>query len=174
MTCQALSFTQPDNQTDKTRQEISRWGHRWRGANPKDIPLSSFPPGFWTHVLLVRRKGALTKGLHSRLRLSESQLASLITPSQYLFGSVHGFGLEKYHLPWSKASESAVQVSLWMTCQALSFTQPDRQDKTRNITLGSPVKRSGPKGYSTKFFPAGVLNSCPSDQEEGCSNQRTS
>ena len=75
--------------------------------------------------------GALTKWLASRMLFFVSRQVSLQCSLQYRIGTGHGLGLvEEYRLPWRRASESAGQVSLPVTCQAASVTQPDRLSAT--------------------------------------------
>jgi hypothetical protein len=50
------------------------------------------------------------KGLASQLRKWGSHKASLRSSLQYVVGTEHGYGLEKCHLSWRQASESASDV----------------------------------------------------------------
>jgi hypothetical protein len=96
----------------------------WRSPDPKSLPpsvsapVSKSQPRIQTHVLLIRSKGALTKGLASRFRLSGSLQSSLHSLLQCLCGTAHGFDLEKYHLRWGRASESASDVPICKLCAA--------------------------------------------------------
>ncbi len=101
-----------------------------------------------------------------------SRQASLHSSPQYHVGVLH-LDVEKWclsesasdvpscefyaTLPWRRASESARQVSLPVTCQAASITQPDRltcscdhaSHVLRHHVGVTTVERPDPKGLST-------------------------
>jgi hypothetical protein len=77
-----------------------------------------------------------------------------VTPSAVPFGTAFEFGLEKSHLLWRQASESVGQMSLPVTCHAVtvSFSQLDRQCSIRLyvrkdiLRSGHQCRRHDPKG----------------------------
>jgi hypothetical protein len=81
---------------------------------------------------------------------------SYIAPSSVPFGAASEFGLEKSHLLWRRASESAGQMSLPVTYyKAMSYSQLDRQRFTvcqeRLLRSDHRYRRHDPKGLPLLF-----------------------